>query len=120
MMRHHEGIESMLRTLKSTALRTTALGALFVLVLGSVPALAATINYGNFGPVPPGVTFTNVSESSGTDPVPLYGPPTPFTTGLDFDPQNFVSSANGGTQDVTDGQLNFGITGSLVGPINSL
>ena len=67
----------------------------------------ATINYGNFGPVPPGVTFLNVEESSGTDPVPLYGPPTPFATGLDFNPTNFVAASSGGGADLTDGQLNF-------------
>lgn len=70
-------------------------------------AQAASISYGNFGPVPPGITFLDVTESSGTDAVPLYGPPSPFATGLDFNPSNFVAFASGGASDVTDGQLNF-------------
>jgi hypothetical protein len=73
---------------------------------------AATINYGNFGPVAPGVTFQQVTESSGTDPVPMFGPPTPFVTGLNFTPSNFVSSATGGSSDITDGQLNFTLAAS--------
>jgi hypothetical protein len=52
--------------------------------------------------------FLDVEESSVGSPVPLYGPPTPFETGLDFDPKNFVAlSAGGGPADITDGQLNF-------------
>jgi len=87
---------------------TRVIATLLVTVLMlSAAAQAASINYGNFGPVPPGVTFVNVTESSGTDNVPLFGPPTPFTTGLDFDPAGFVASASGGNQDITDGQLNF-------------
>jgi hypothetical protein len=81
-------------------------------------ASAAVINYGNF-PVPPsGITFQNVTESSGTDAVPLYGPPSPFVTGLDFNPTTFVSSATNGAIDVTDGQLNFTIKGVVVSPGN--
>jgi len=75
----------------------------------SAAAQAATINYGNFGPIPPGISFLQVTESSGTDPVPLFGPPDPFVTGLDFDPTTFVATANGGAADITDGQLNFAI-----------
>jgi hypothetical protein len=70
---------------------------------------AASISYGNFGPVGPGVSFLNVLEASGTDPVPLYGPPTAFATGLDFNPVGFTASGAGGTADITDGQLNFTI-----------
>jgi hypothetical protein len=72
-------------------------------------ASAASILYGNFGPVPPGVSFEDVEESSGTDTVPLYGPPELFAVGLDFDPTSLVAMATGGAQDVTDGQLNFTI-----------
>src|SRR4029077_1924023 len=67
--------------------------------------------------VPPGVTFIGVTESSGTDPVPLYGPPTPFSVGLDFDPMNFVATATGGASDVTDGQLNLTIRGDSNGSL---
>jgi hypothetical protein len=102
--------------------RLCALAMLFsVAVLAAGPAAhAALINYGDF-PAPP-VVFQQVTESSGTDPVPLYGPPTPFITGMDFNPTSFVASATGGAADITDGQLNFGIAtppGGLIG-INSL
>lgn len=83
-------------------------------------ARAAAISYGNFGPVPPGITFINVTESSGTDPVPLFGPPTPFTTGLDFDPLGFVATATNGDIDITDGQLNFAVAGSPANSINTI
>jgi len=86
-----------------------ALVALAAFGVSSPGARGATISYGNFGPIGPGVTFLNVTESSGTDPVPMFGPPKPFVTGLDFDPQNFVASATGGAADITDGQLNFAI-----------
>jgi hypothetical protein len=80
-------------------------------------AQAASINYGNFGPVPPGVSFLQVTESSGTDAVPLYGPPTPFATGLDFDPAGFVASAVNGSADITDGQLNFTVMGPSINSV---
>ena len=62
-------------------------------------ARAATISYGNSGNVLPGVTYTSVTESSVTDPVPLYGPPSYFATGIDFDPLGFASSATAGAID---------------------
>ena len=79
-------------------------------------ARAASISYGNFV-APSGVAFNNVTESSSTDPVPLFGPPAAFTTGLDFDPASFAASSTGGVGDITDGQLNFtafGITSPSV------
>lgn len=96
-----------------------ALAALVALANASQRANASTINYGNFGPVPPGITFLSVTESSVTDPVPMFGPPTPFVTGLDFDPTNFVAFATGGGSDVTDGQLNFSIksNGPAIGSV---
>ena len=84
------------------------------------PASAASISYGDFGPVPPGVTFEDVQESSGTDPVPLFGAPTPFSVGLDFDPTSFAATASGGTLDITDGQLNLTLTGSAGVSFSSL
>jgi len=80
------------------------------LLAAASAASAASISYGNFGPVPPGVTFGDVTESSGTDAVPLYGAPGAFATGLDFDPAGFVATGTGGAIDLTDGQLNFTIT----------
>lgn len=86
----------------------------FALVgLVSAAAQAASINYGNFGPIPPGVVFEGVTESSGTDPVPLYGPPTPFAVGLDFDPIGFVATTANGGADLTDGQMNFTVSGNV-------
>ena len=75
-------------------------------------ARAASINYGNFGPVVPGVKFVGVTESSTTDPVPLFGPPIPFSAGLDFDPIGFASAAGAGSSDKTAGRLEFTITTS--------
>jgi hypothetical protein len=80
------------------------------LVFVATSARAAVIVYGNFGPIPPGISFLGVQESSGTDAVPLYGPPTPSAApGLDFNPVNFVASSTGANADVTDGQLNFSV-----------
>jgi hypothetical protein len=78
---------------------------------------AATINYGNF-PFPPSGMALNVSESSGTDAVPLYGPPQPVPGGLDFDPMNFVAFSNAGGSDFTDGQLNLTIMGPGLTSLN--
>jgi hypothetical protein len=102
MIRNIVGTTS--RGLSTTGAR--ALGLILV-ALSSQLATAATISYGDFGPVPPGVMFLDVEESSGTDPVPLYGPPTTFTTGLDFNPKNFIATSNNGGVDFTDGQLNY-------------
>jgi hypothetical protein len=75
----------------------------------------ATIHYGDFGPVPPGVMFLDVTEGSPTnDPLPLYGPPTPFSIGLDFEPtDDFAAFSNGGGVDLTDGKLNFTVMAPL-------
>ncbi len=103
----------MLRTRKAFS---ASAAALVVALLAFAPVVrAASINYGNFGPIAPGLTFTAVTESSGTDVVPLYGAPAPYVTGLDFDPKSFVASGAGGTADITDGQLNFGVTGQVSG-----
>ena len=88
-----------------------------VLGLFSAAANAASISYGNFGPVPPGVSFLNVTESSPTDAVPLYGPPVAFPTGLDFAPMNFGAAGAAGAIDVTNGQLNFTVMAPVVGAI---
>lgn len=81
---------------------------------------AASINYGDFGPVAPGVRFRGVTETSATDAVPLYGPPTAFSVGLDFNPIGFASIASGGSTDITDGQLNFGVEGNPLVGISSI
>ncbi|MGB7158282.1 MAG: PEP-CTERM sorting domain-containing protein [Tepidisphaeraceae bacterium] len=81
-------------------------------LLAASVATAAPINYGNSPNLPPGITFINVTESSGTDAVPLYGAPGYFNTGIDFDPTSFVASGTAGSGDITDGQLNFGVVGN--------
>lgn len=70
-------------------------------------AQAAIINYGSF--IGDDVTFLGVTESSGTDAVPLFDTPSVVSNALDFDPKSFVSFATNGNADVTDGQLNFDI-----------
>lgn len=108
----------MMRNFVGTTLqRITRVGAmaasLAVVGLFADDSVGASINYGNFGPIPPRVSFLGVEESSGTDAVPLYGPPTPFPVGLDFNPASFVASSAGGGADITDGQLNFTVMSPL-------
>jgi hypothetical protein len=106
-----KGIATMLwQRLKASTSLSVGLALVLVLTASSL-CTAATINYGNFGPVD-GVMFNDVEESSGTDPVPLFGPPDTFSIGLDFDPQGFVSTASGGDEDITDGQVNFTLMGN--------
>jgi len=97
---------------KTRRLVSASAAALCFALAGFISSVAdaASISYGNFGPVPPGVVmFLDVTESSGTDAVPIYGPPSAFPNGLDFDPTSFVASGTGGSADITDGQLNFTI-----------
>lgn len=90
-----------------------ALGLATLAVLAPL-SQAASISYGNFGPVAPGISFLDVTESSATDTVPLYGAPVPYVTGLDFDPKTFVAFGVNGGGDITDGQMNFTIAGQVV------
>jgi hypothetical protein len=83
--------------------------ALLACVAGALPARAASISYPDLGPIPPGFTFTGITESSITDGVPLYGAPTAFPIGLSFTPTGFASASSGGGIDLTDGQLNYTI-----------
>jgi hypothetical protein len=95
----------MIRTTSSLSKASAVALCLALTGILSQVASGASISYGNF-PVPPSSMAINVTESSGTDTVPLYGPPTPFPTGLNFNPTSFVSSAVSGGADITDGQLN--------------
>jgi hypothetical protein len=104
----------MIKTDRSFLSASAAALAVTLAVAFSPAAQAASISYGNFGPVAPGVSFLNVTESSGTDAVPLYGAPSPFATGLDFDPTSFVAVATNGSADITDGQMNFTVQGQVV------
>jgi len=94
----------------STTRKLASWGACALAVFAVCSAASATsINYGTVST--PKFDFLSVTESSGTDTIPLYGPPSGFDSGLDFDPQNFVSSSAGAGGDVTDGQLNMIIDG---------
>lgn len=104
--------------MQKTTVRAAAAIAFAVLTAGATQA--ASISYGNFGPDAAGQIFNGVMESSGTDGVPLYGPPQLLANGLDFDPTSFVASASNGTTDTTDGQLNFAVDTVNNTPINSL
>jgi hypothetical protein len=98
-----------------TQIGRTTIALLAVLSLSVTAVHAASINYGNFNIPAAGIMFQQVTESSGTDAVPQYGPPDPFVVGLDFDPTSFTSSSSNGSADISDGQLNFTIMG-LVAP----
>ncbi len=97
----------MIRTQCSLFASSAAALALAALACLASGVSAATISYADVGPVGTGVSFTDISESSGTDAVPLYGSPAGFPTGLDFNPMSFTAQAVGGGSDLTDGQLNF-------------
>jgi hypothetical protein len=89
--------------------------AAIVALLSCSAAQAAAINYGDSPVLPPGIKFRNVTESSGTDPVPLYGAPSYFNTGADFDPTSLIAFSTNGANDITDGQLNFTLEGTVSG-----
>ena len=87
--------------------------ALAVISSLTVSSAKAAILYGDFSDIPPGVVmYTDVTEDSGTSPVPppLYGAPDINGNNLDFDPSAFVAVATNGAPnaDLSDGQLNFG------------
>lgn len=102
---------------RSLALLCRALTLIIFPGLSATIGSAASIDYGDFGPVPPGVRFNGVTESSGSDAVPLYGAPTAFSVGLDFDPTSFSAFGNGGSNDITDGQLNLSMQGDTMGQL---
>jgi hypothetical protein len=83
------------------------------LLISGVAAKAASISYGNSPIVAPGLQFFNVTESSSTDPVPLFSAPSYFASGIDFNPASFGASGSGGGSDITDGQLNFAVAGTF-------
>jgi len=78
---------------------------LIILAMIAQPSLAATINYGDH--MGTTVTYVGVTESSGTDAVPLFGPPTVTGDSIDFNPIGFDAASADGGADITDGQLTF-------------
>ncbi len=107
----------LLRALKYTSPRlalysSLASSSFVVLALfAASQASASPINHGNYNIPSQGISFNNVTESSGTDPVPMFNAPSPFVVGLDFNPTAFTSVAVSGGGDATVGQLNFTIKG---------
>lgn len=90
------------------AQRTKMLGlSVVIMAIALVAPVQASINHGDFF----GVTmdYLQVTESSVTDPLPLYNAPTVLGDYLDFNPTSFGSSSSGVSSDVTDGQLNMTI-----------
>jgi len=70
----------------------------------------ATINYPDIPGVGPlEVDFLNISETSVTDPEPLFGQPVRQGNQLLFFPQTFASSAADGSADTTSGTLHVNV-----------
>ena len=69
----------------------------------AAPALADSIDYGDFAGTT--VNFEDVTESSGTDSVPLYGQPTVTGDTLRFSPTEAFFAEAGSYGDTTDGKL---------------
>ena len=115
-------LRTLLSTLRVRAMRGKALcfPSLFLLVAAPA-AWSASINYGDIDDIANGGTlkYLQVTESSGTDPVPLYGPPSVTANLMDFDPSSFVATSSGGI-DVTDGQLSYGMDAEPFYAINVL
>jgi hypothetical protein len=85
---------------------SAALAGAVLLSLGIArPLDAAQINYGSH--MGTHVTYVNVTEDSGAEPLPLFGAPTVTGNSIDFNPVGFdATSANGGS-DLTDSNLSF-------------
>lgn len=84
-------------------MRSTSVAIVSGLMLGFATCASADINYGDFAGTD--FVFQNVTESSGTDPEPLYNAPGVFGNTLDFDP-TMNSAADGFDADITDAQVN--------------
>jgi hypothetical protein len=94
------------RVLRACWVAVFSTSALVLTLAPVVQSQAASINYGNFSGTT--VDYQMVTESSSTDPGPLFGAPTVSGDTLDFNPVGFsASSSNGGAADITDGQLLF-------------
>lgn len=93
---------------KAAPWSSVALIALFVVSQLHVGQAQAVTVYGNFAGTT--VDFFGVTETSATDPTPLYGAPNVIGDSLAFLPQGFASESSGGSSDVTDGTLTVTIT----------
>jgi hypothetical protein len=89
-----------------------------LLAVGQYTA-GSTITY----PDPPmgaTVMYTGVTESSPTDPVPLFGAPIVSGDSIDFNPVGFGAFSAGGGADLTDGQLLFNVMAKPGFAINAI
>ena len=93
--------------------------AVALLLAMSHSAAGATINYAD-PPMGATVIYSGVSESSVTDPVPLFGAPTVAGDSIDFNPTGFGAFASNGSVDLTDGQLGFTVTAKPSFAINTI
>lgn len=83
-------------------------GAGLFLAVFCQPLLAAQINYGSH--MGTHVTYVNVTEDSGEEPLPLFGPPTVTGNSIDFNPTGFDAESMGADSDITDSNLVFMVT----------
>jgi len=94
--------------------------ALAICLFSVVASQAASINYGDF----PGATvmYTQVTESSSTDPTPLFGSPTVSGDSIDFTPVNFAATSqlHVPAVDQTDGHLIFGVMANPLATIKNI
>jgi hypothetical protein len=94
------------------------------MIFGASSANAASMSYA--GPLVGNTVIYSidpthsVTESSITDPLPLFGPPTLAGDSLDFNPIGFGSFASNGSLDITDGQLTFMVTAKPGQAINNI
>jgi len=87
---------------------TTCLAAGLLIMATADRASAATQNYGDF--MGTSITYENVIENSGIDPL-LFGGPTIVGDSLLFTPTNFSAQVNGSGAVIKDSQIQFTLDG---------
>jgi len=86
------------------------LSVVCILGLCAIPAAADSHSYGDLPGTDVGeVDFIDITESSDTDPVPLFGPPTRSGNRLFFTPTSFTSVAEDGASDTTAGIMTMSV-----------
>jgi len=85
------------------SMRSALLSFVSILGLLTVPAWGATAGYPDMpGSSEGDVDFIDISETSNTDPLPLFGEPTRIGNQLFFFPTSFVSTSTDGNLGMTD------------------
>lgn len=85
------------------SMRSALLSFVSILGLLTVPAWGATAGYPDLPGSGEGeVDFIDISETSNTDPLPLFGEPTRMGNQLFFFPTGFVSTSDNGDLGMTD------------------